>query len=521
MSSSTGSQYYTKSMNGVISFDDGNGTTIEDDAIITGDITCTTLTATSNINTSTINTDFINSNTNTYIQCLSDITFNGQVSASFVPTSNNQLCNKLYVDTVASSGSSILPLTNVFTGTSNTFNNSLITNNIVQRSSGSSNINFYNTLSSNSIINMFSDTTNTYNGLINICCGAGVQVPSMNIMVADENIFYGLKQVKIGDKNTNVCFANTINIGLDVITAVDNTTPKDIFKFNTGDLTIGKTGKIILGEDISIKQKTIQSTGTTDIINLFNNISGTIGQINMAGKFVIKELSIATTSVTDNVNLFNNLSGAFGVVKMATNLLFKQSNILSNAVNDAINLFTNLTTGTLNIGTGITTGTLNLATGVMTGILNIGTGITTGALNIGTAITTGDIMIGNTSGTTAGALGDITMGNGSNNNNTAGNGRVTINKLQIGTSPILRNIRYGIVSGGSQSAVVNFSPAFPSGQVPYIVGSIQSSLTTQVFSLTFSSVGITSFRYTKNYIGSTLVIGAATSEVFYYFAWSD
>jgi hypothetical protein len=91
MSSSTGSQYYTKSMNGVISFDDGNGTTIEDDAIITGDITCTTLTATSNINTSTINTDFINSNTNGYVQCLSDITFNGQVSASFVPTSNNQL----------------------------------------------------------------------------------------------------------------------------------------------------------------------------------------------------------------------------------------------------------------------------------------------------------------------------------------------------------------------------------------------------------------------------------------------
>jgi hypothetical protein len=321
----------------------------------------------------------------------------------------------------------------------------------------------------------------------------------MNIMVADENTFYGLKQVKIGDINTNVRLANTINIGLDVITAVDNTTPKDIFKFNTGDLTIGKTGKIILGEDISIQQKTIQSTGTTDIINLFNNISGTIGQINMAGKFVIKELSIATTSATDNVNLFNNLSGAFGVVKMATNLLFKQSNILSSAVGDAINLFTNLTTGTLNIGTGITTGTLN----------------------IGTAITTGDIMIGNTSGTTAGALGDITMGNGANGNNTDGNGRVTINKLRIGTSPILRNIRYGSVAGGFTTAVVNFSPAFPSGQVPFIVGNIQSSSTTQVFSLVFSSVGITSFRYTKIQTAGAGGVGGATTEGFYYYAWSD
>jgi hypothetical protein len=518
---------YAKSMNGIVSFDDGDGTTIEGSEINTETINCNTLTA-----SSIINTDYIDSNTNTYIQCLSDITFNGEVSASFVPTSNNQLCNKLYVDTVAAAGSSILPLTNVFTGTSNTFNNSLITNNIVQKSSGSSAINIYNTLSTNSIINMFSDTTNTYNGLINICSGAGVQVPSMNIMVGDPNTFYGYKTLKIGDQYTRTTLNSSIDISTDNISALDNTTSKDIFKFNTGDITIGKTGKILLGEDISIKQKTIQSTGTTDIINLFNNISGTIGQINIAGKFVIKELSIASTSITDNVSLFNNLSGAFGVVKMATNLLFKQSNILSSAVGDVINLFTNLTTGTLNIGTGITTGilnigteittgTLNLATGVMTGILNIGTGITTGMLYIGSDITTGDIFIGNTSGTTAGALGDITMGNGSNNNNTTGNGRVIINKLRIGNSPILRNIRYGTVGGGSQSAVVNFSPAFPSGQVPFIVGNIQSSLTTQVFSLTFSSVTNTSFRYTKNYIGSAGVIAAASSESFDYYAWSD
>jgi hypothetical protein len=102
-----------------------------------------------------------------------------------------------------------------------------------------------------------------------------------------------------------------------------------------------------------------------------------------------------------------------------------------------------------------------------------------------------------------------------------GNGRVTIHKLRIGSSPILRNIRYGSVAGGAQTAVVNFSPAFPSGQVPFIVGNIQSSLTTQVFSLTFSSVGISSFRYTKNYIGSSGVVAGASSESFHYYAWSD
>ena len=520
MSSSTGSQYYTKSMNGVISFDDGNGTTIEDDAIITGDITCNTLTATSNINTSTINTDFINSNINTQILVTPNISFNGNVIASFVPTSNNHLCNKLYVDNIAAG--SLLSSNNVFTGNSNTFNNYLITSNIVSTGSavlGSDKI--FNKLTTSNIVDMFSDPTNTFNGSINICCGNGVQNPSMNIMVADENIFYGLKSVKIGDKNTNIRLANTINIGLDVITAVDDTTPKDIFKFNTGDITIGKTGKIKLGNDISITQKTIESTGTTDTINLFNNISGTIGQINMAGKFVIKELSIATTSITDNVKLFNNLSGAFGAVNMVTNLLFKQSNILSTAASDVINLFTNLTTGTLNLATSITTGTLNIATDVMTGVLNIATGMTTGRVNIGSALTTGDIIIGNTTGTTTGALGDISMGNGTNNSSSAGNGTVRIYKLRIGNSPVLRNIRYGSVAGGSSNASFNFAPAFPSGQVPFIVGTIQSNFNNRAYSLAFTGVTNTSCNYHKYYIASSGGFNSAVTESFHYYAFSD
>ena len=506
---------YIKSMNGIVSFDDGDGTTIEGSQIDTDTINCNTLTA-----NSIIYTDFIDSNANTYIQCLSDITFNGVVNASFVPTSNNQLCNKLYVDTVASAGSSILPLTNVFTGTSNTFNNSLITNNIVQRSSGSSNINFYNTLSTNSIINMFSDTTNTYNGVINICSGVGVQVPTMNIMVGDPNTFYGYKTLKIGDQYTRITLNSSIDISTDNITAVDNTTSKNIFKFNTGDITIGKTGKINLGEDISIKQKTIASTGTTDIINLFNNISGSIGQINMAGKFVIKELSIASTSITDNVSLFNNLSGSFGVVKMATNLLFKQSNILSSAVGDVINLFTNLTTGTLNIGTEITTGTLNLATGVMTGILNIGTGITTGNLYIGSGMTTGDITIGNTTSITNGAQGNIIMGNGDNASNTADNGRVTINKLRVGPGSsyrcmiLGRNIGAGAV--GQQSYTIPSAPTTFGNPLVFAMlnsGTAAFGNPNTIYGVMINITGSNTFNYKKVYNG-----GTADGESFNYMA---
>ena len=394
-------------------------------------------------------------------------------------------------------------------------------------------VNFYNRLTSSITINMFSDPANVFGGIINFCCGTGLNSPTVNILtgVTSSSPLY-FQYLNLGSIFTFVKLCNSMIFENNVIRAVTTTDTKDIFSTTTGDITIGSTGKITLGNNISVQQNTIQSGGTTDIINLFNNISGSIGQINMAGKFVIKELSIATTSVTDNVSLFNNLSGAFGVVKMATNLLFKQSNILSSAVGDIINLFTNLTVGTLNIGTAITggtlnlatnitTGTLNIATGAMTGILNLGTGITTGMLYIGSDITTGDIFIGNTSGTTANALGDITMGNGANNNNTAGNGRVIINKLQIGNGPIFRNVRYGSVTNTAQTAVVSFSPAFPSGQVPFIIGSIQSSNTTLVFSLVFSSVTVSSFRYTKTQTnGGGGGVGGVT-EGFHYYAWSD
>jgi hypothetical protein len=110
-------------------------------------------------------------------------------------------------------------------------------------------------------------------------------------------------------------------------------------------------------------------------------------------------------------------------------------------------------------------------------------------------------------GTVSGSLGDIVMGNASNNLNTVGNGRVSINKLRVGTGPVMRNMRFGTVAGGSQSAVVSFSPAFPSGQSPFIVGNIQSSLVTKVYSITFSSVGNTSFRYTKNYVDQSGFLG--------------
>jgi hypothetical protein len=197
-------------------------------------------------------------------------------------------------------------------------------------------------------------------------------------------------------------------------------------------------------------------------------------------------------------------------------------NIGSSGMTGNINIGNGSTGGTINIGsTGASTANLNLGTGITTGALNIGTGLTTGNLNIGNAMTTGTIYIGNTTGATNNAEGNIVMGNGDNGSNTTNNGRVTINKLQIGNGPIFRNVRYGSVTNTAQTGTVAFSPAFPSGQVPFIIGSIQASNIGLVYSLVFSSVTVSNFRYTKTQTnGGGGGVGGA-SEGFTYYAWSD
>ena len=61
MSSSNGTEYYLKSMNGIKSFDDGSGTVIEDDSITIATIECT-----GNTNSNSITT--------TSMECTGDIT---------------------------------------------------------------------------------------------------------------------------------------------------------------------------------------------------------------------------------------------------------------------------------------------------------------------------------------------------------------------------------------------------------------------------------------------------------------
>ena len=74
MSSSNGTEYYLKSMNGIKAFDDGSGTVIEDDTITVATIDCEKITAgsffTDNFNLEVLNTSSLNSLTgNLTVDC--------------------------------------------------------------------------------------------------------------------------------------------------------------------------------------------------------------------------------------------------------------------------------------------------------------------------------------------------------------------------------------------------------------------------------------------------------------------
>lgn len=70
---------FAKSMNGIVSFDDGDGTVIEGSELSTGTINCTALNASSKVDTSQLFIDFVAVNENANISFISQTKFNNDV----------------------------------------------------------------------------------------------------------------------------------------------------------------------------------------------------------------------------------------------------------------------------------------------------------------------------------------------------------------------------------------------------------------------------------------------------------
>jgi hypothetical protein len=175
---------------------------------------------------------------------------------------------------------------------------------------------------------------------------------------------------------------------------------------------------------------------------------------------------------------------------MASNLIFKASSIASSGAGDTISLFSNLTTGTLNIGN------ITATTGGG-GIVNVGTG----------------------------SKCNINIGNATNNSTSADNGCCKINKLQVGSSAAIREVRFGTSPSGSGTGTITFSPAFPTGITPFVIASgVQATNTNQLFSVHTHTINNVSFKYAKTYLafsGNSITGTGGAQEVFSWIAISS
>ena len=551
---------YAKSMNGIVSFDDGDGTTIEGSTIETTNIICDT------VNSNSINVDYISSYANGYVQCLQAVTFNGEVSTNTVPVNNSSLCNKLYVDTVATSGGTILPLDNVFTGTINTFNSKIKVSDItydidsITKTNTTDDVDLFNTTTG--IITLGST------GQINL--GSGIYVLGRNIVGATNTDPYEI-------------FTNITSGRLDFLYNLSGT-----FNMNSAPTSAG-TMNIANGSSSSTLINIGRGASSTVQLNL--GITDVYGKLTCRGAFYADSITAKTNGATsftiyDNCNTASNITlGSSDPTNLATTYISRNDglciigsndnrasairicdgdncsstinmmtgdnssgiiNILGNpntisTLTSEINLgnrLTNINVGnfedyekTINIasvprGIGVTTNnTINIGSDMSTINLGNGPSINIGGaastINIGNALanTTSTITIGNTSGGTNNQQGNIIMGNADNSSNTVNNGRVTIRKLQVGPGSSYRCKIIGRNVGGGLGGIRTFTiPNAPNTYGDCIVFASINVSTTNMYIIMVNPLNGTQFSYCKRgWNGSGFF--DATTESFNYVAY--
>lgn len=369
---STNGVGYAKSMNGIVSFNDGSGTVIQDGIIITNELDATNFNcnnlqgiqpsdditlytnSTGNVTIGSANSlNYINGPlyTNTiFTTTPSDTAFlfsntTGDVNlgsptvpliGEYTCTLSKHLANKGYVDSIATTN--LLPLTNTWTGTSNTFNNIIYAPNIDFPPSAFfggwlwQNIPTIQSIKigSDSMTNTTSFSCGMNNGAVTIGGGinrtANVAIAntggfSGTLVMCDANTFTGTVKiattagtgtniVNIGSTSTTLTLnANTLNIkGTNVV--LNPTTEIDILKpiapsypYDATYGTSSSSGYTLIGQLALI---TLTSTLTLTAGTIFNRVcrydNVPVG-IYMAYFYVEFQCTVANASIT-NINLY-------------------------------------------------------------------------------------------------------------------------------------------------------------------------------------------------------------------------
>ncbi len=461
-------------MNGIKAFDDGSGTIIEDDAI-----TIATVNAT-DINCENFSSTVNFSNTGTF--------FTNSFNAGYLEVENNIACENITARTAM--------YTNTIEPTIDNIDINLFTT-----TTGTVKIGTAKKISLGTII--ADDSLVITNGNIGTLKTAIIQPPSLISQIE----FYK-------DTTLPLYFAKFKFLGQTIEPTVPATTTS-LLTTSTATINIGGTGKIKIGDSIVIQSKAFTSLLASDAITLFNNITsgtldigdgittgimniatslGSTGTVNMCSNLIFKNGSIASTGATNTISLFNNITT--GIVQMCTNLVFQQNAIRTSGASDTIDLFKNINTGIINLGALISTGVINIGNLTVTS----GNG---GTVNIGT-----------------GTRSNTIIGNAVNNSTATNNGCCKINKLQVGTGTGFRCviIERNIGGNSSANAVEHTIPGAPTTFGNPIIFATIDVISTNIYSVMITVSAVNKFSYIKKYTDGRNGVNQATVESFNYMA---
>jgi hypothetical protein len=261
------------------------------------------------------------------------------VRSAYLPLITTDLCNKSYVDSVATGvGTSLLASTNTWTGASNTFNNTVnlgggykflgvnidgitddqtygIMNNVV-----TSNIRIGHSMVSGTI----AIANNKSSGDVNIMNN----VPSSGSVNIGDNCNGAINLVRNSTTTGHVNIANTFKIfrhNFEYYTAIN-----PLFNFcnnllATNTMQMGGAGNIILCNSFKAYTDTIEYIGTgicylcANILNTQTLYLGGIGNIKVGNVFTFKSQNITSSGTTDIINVFNNITT--GTINFCNGLL--------------------------------------------------------------------------------------------------------------------------------------------------------------------------------------------------------
>lgn len=231
------------------------------------------------------------------------------VRTDYVPLANADICNKLYVDSTVSSGSSgLLSSTNIWTGASNTFNNAIRCAIAPSAATDLCNKTYVDSVAGSLLLtatNVWTGASNTFNNIVNFGVSTAPQLKIYSNRIESTN---GSDTISFGSNTTggNIEIGKTLTSGSIILA--------NNFRFiiNAGNNTLNFR-TLAVGDNFSLCSNlttgniNIGESQTTGDINIGGGARTSAGQINIGNGAGTNQNPINIGSGNSNITIFGKL----------------------------------------------------------------------------------------------------------------------------------------------------------------------------------------------------------------------